>query len=232
MRRPLFIIAMMVLNIAFALQIPPDSAAQSKKQTATENKGKSGFEALVGRWLRPDGGYIIQIRSVDGSGKMEAGYFNPRPINVSKAQASEESGKLKVFVELSDVGYPGSTYTFSVVIQPHVHAGDVLGDSQLTCSDLAGPTPAFEPHVRIGEREAQVRQRAVIGGRGDQEVRVCKSRVTLRGPGSVPPEPGRFGCGAGSADWAIAGVDIKMPPAVVAASMSRRVMGAKIVSPL
>ncbi|RPJ22027.1 MAG: hypothetical protein EHM26_02365 [Desulfobacteraceae bacterium] len=44
---------------------------------------------------------------------MEAGYFNPRPINVSKAQASKEGGKIKVFVELSDVGYPGSTYTLT-----------------------------------------------------------------------------------------------------------------------
>jgi hypothetical protein len=103
----------MVLGIAFALLLTSDSAAQSKKQTAAEAKGKSGFEILEGRWLRPDGGYIIQIRSIDANGKMEAGYFNPRPINVSKAQATKESGKMKVFVELSDVGYPGSTYTLT-----------------------------------------------------------------------------------------------------------------------
>jgi hypothetical protein len=102
---------MIVLGIA--LLITSDCAAQSKKQTATETKGKSGFEVLEGRWLRPDGGYIIQIRSIDASGKMDAGYFNPRPINVSKAQATKESGKIKVFVELSDVGYPGSTYTLT-----------------------------------------------------------------------------------------------------------------------
>jgi len=102
---------MIVLGIA--LLITSDCAAQSKKQTATETKGKSGFEVLEGRWLRPDGGYIIQIRSIDASGKMDAGYFNPRPINVSKAQATKESGKIKVFVELNDVGYPGSTYTLT-----------------------------------------------------------------------------------------------------------------------
>ena len=50
---------------------------------------------------------------MDGSGKMDAGYFNPRPINVSNAQATKESGKIKVFIELSDVGYPGSTYTLT-----------------------------------------------------------------------------------------------------------------------
>ena len=44
---------------------------------------------------------------------MEAAYFNPRPIHVAKAQASRDGGKLKVFVELRDVNYPGSTYTLA-----------------------------------------------------------------------------------------------------------------------
>jgi hypothetical protein len=113
MRRARLTGIVLVLGIAFALLMAFDCAAQSKKQTPTETKGKSGFEALEGRWLRPDGGYIIQIRSVDGSGKIDAGYFNPRPINVSKAEAKQESGKLKVFIELRDTGYPGSTYTLT-----------------------------------------------------------------------------------------------------------------------
>jgi hypothetical protein len=102
-----------VIVLGFALLVATDCTAESKKQTATETKGKSGFEILAGRWLRPDGGYIIQIQSIEAGGKMVAGYFNPRPINVSKAQATKESGKIKVFVELSDVGYPGSTYTLT-----------------------------------------------------------------------------------------------------------------------
>jgi len=113
MRRMLFITIMIILVAVFMLQTPSDCVAQSKKQTATETKGKSGFEVLVGRWLRPDGGYIIQIQSIEAGGKMGAGYFNPRPINVSKAQAKKETGKIKVFVELSDVGYSGSTYTLT-----------------------------------------------------------------------------------------------------------------------
>jgi hypothetical protein len=90
-----------------------ECSAQAKKEAAAETKGKAGFDVLKGRWLRPDGGYTIQVRNIDASGKMEAGYFNPRPINVSKAQATKESGKIRVFVELSDVGYPGSTYTLT-----------------------------------------------------------------------------------------------------------------------
>ncbi len=66
---------------------------------------------LVGRWLRPDGGYILEVKSVDSaSGKMDVAYLNPRPIHVAQAEAKEAEGKLTVFVELQDVGYPGSTY--------------------------------------------------------------------------------------------------------------------------
>ena len=69
------------------------------------------FSPLVGRWQRTDGGYIIEIRRIDSQGKMDAGYYNPRPINVSRAQASMHKKYLKVEVELRDKGYPGSAYT-------------------------------------------------------------------------------------------------------------------------
>ena len=41
---------------------------------------------------------------------MSAGYFNPRPINVSRAEALQEGQDVKVFLELQDVNYPGSIY--------------------------------------------------------------------------------------------------------------------------
>ena len=68
------------------------------------------FSPLVGRWQRTDGGYIIDIRSIDTNCKIEAGYFNPRLINVSRAQASKKKGKIKIEVELRAAGYPGSAY--------------------------------------------------------------------------------------------------------------------------
>jgi hypothetical protein len=69
------------------------------------------YRPLVGRWQRTDGGYVIEIRRVATDGAMEAGYFNPRPINVSRANASIFKEHIKVDVELRDTGYPGSTYT-------------------------------------------------------------------------------------------------------------------------
>ena len=69
------------------------------------------YRPLVGRWQRTDGGYVIEIQRVATDGAMAAAYFNPRPINVSRAKASEFKDHLKVEVELRDTGYPGSSYT-------------------------------------------------------------------------------------------------------------------------
>jgi hypothetical protein len=71
---------------------------------------KADFQTLLGKWQRPDGGYIIEVRKVESDGKMDASYFNPSPINVSKAEASQDGGTIRVFIELRDVNYPGSTY--------------------------------------------------------------------------------------------------------------------------
>jgi hypothetical protein len=50
---------------------------------------KPTLEKLTGRWQRPNGGYIIEIRSVEPDGRINAAYFNPQPINVAKAEFSQ-----------------------------------------------------------------------------------------------------------------------------------------------
>ena len=69
------------------------------------------YRPLIGRWQRTDGGYVIEIKRVATDGAMQAAYFNPRPINVSRATATVFKEHLKVEVELRDTGYPGSSYT-------------------------------------------------------------------------------------------------------------------------
>jgi hypothetical protein len=71
------------------------------------------FDNLNGRWLRPSGGYVLEIRSVDSRGKIAAAYFNPKSINIANAEASRDGSTLKVFVELRAPNYPGSTYTLA-----------------------------------------------------------------------------------------------------------------------
>lgn len=66
---------------------------------------------LVARWLRSDGGYIIEIFSVTADGKITAGYFNPKPINVEKAEWIVQENRMFVHIILRDVNYPGSQYT-------------------------------------------------------------------------------------------------------------------------
>lgn len=71
------------------------------------------FQPLIGRWVRTDAPYVIEITGAGNDGTLKAEYYNPRSINVSRAEASDDDGKLKVFVELRDVNYPGSTYTLT-----------------------------------------------------------------------------------------------------------------------
>jgi hypothetical protein len=87
--------------------LPPSSAAK-------ENVN-AGQEQLVGRWVRNDGGYVIEIRSVGSNGKMEAFYFNPNPVHVGRAEWEQKNNTIIVVVALSDVNYPGSTYTLEFI---------------------------------------------------------------------------------------------------------------------
>lgn len=68
---------------------------------------------LVGRWVRTDGGYVLDIKAVHDDGKIDAAYLNPRPIHVSKAQAITKGGHVVIVVTLQDRGYPGNMYTLT-----------------------------------------------------------------------------------------------------------------------
>ena len=91
----------------------PPASVKGETEGSAKERVKPGFEELKGRWRRPDGGYIIEIRNVDATGKLDMAYINPKPINVSKAEATREGSATQVFIELRDVGYPGSTYTLT-----------------------------------------------------------------------------------------------------------------------
>ncbi|HEY5912769.1 MAG TPA: hypothetical protein VJA21_19385 [Verrucomicrobiae bacterium] len=68
---------------------------------------------LVGRWERPDGGYILDISAAHADGRLEARYFNPQPIKVSKAEVRRWDQMSGLFLELRDVNYPGCTYNLA-----------------------------------------------------------------------------------------------------------------------
>ena len=96
----------LILSLLFFILFIPLQEAQSQSKNAD-------YEKLIGRWVRPDGGYILVINAVDDQGNLDAGYFNPNNINVAQAHASIEEKQIKIYVEMQDIGYPGSNYTLT-----------------------------------------------------------------------------------------------------------------------
>ena len=86
-------------------------SVEAKGNKTTSLSKDVAFRDLVGSWRRVDGSYIIDIRRIDANGQMSAAYYNPKSIHVSRAAASLDDGTVSIFMELKDVGYPGSTYT-------------------------------------------------------------------------------------------------------------------------
>jgi hypothetical protein len=92
--------------------LPGAPAAASTSETSA-SASPAAFASLLGRWVRPDGGYVISIKSVDASGKLDASYANPNPLPFYAAMATGDGSTLKVFFELRAGGYNGSTYTLN-----------------------------------------------------------------------------------------------------------------------
>lgn len=67
-------------------------------------------ERLVGRWVRPDGGYLLEFSTFTADGNLTATYNNQRPVHVAQAKWRANAAGVDLFIELRDVNYPGSTY--------------------------------------------------------------------------------------------------------------------------
>jgi hypothetical protein len=78
-----------------------------------EEASKSGvdYESILGQWQRPDGGYLITIKSVEPDGSLDASYANPAILPFSTAEVSRTGDSISLFFEIQAGGYNGSTYT-------------------------------------------------------------------------------------------------------------------------
>jgi hypothetical protein len=99
-------------------------SCSGEKKQAVQADVKIDIQKLIGKWHRPDGGYVLDIRKTLDKGNLDAAYYNPREINVSRSIFMQKKDTLKVFVELRDQGYPGSTYTLSYDPKDDVLSGD------------------------------------------------------------------------------------------------------------
>jgi len=97
-------------RIVFALALIAATAVAAGSGVDHASAQRIDFQLLEGRWVRPDGGYILELTDVKADGSLKAAYFNPRPIRVYRAEAAMRDGVITLFVELRDVNYPGSTY--------------------------------------------------------------------------------------------------------------------------
>ncbi|UCE49347.1 MAG: hypothetical protein JSW47_04230 [Phycisphaerales bacterium] len=107
--------AVVVSLVLWGINISGDSPSAASEAVSTPQTAVTppDFQALVGRWVRMDTPYVIDIESTSQDGTLQAAYYNPRSINISVAEARDKDGTLEVFVELRDVNYPGSTYTLT-----------------------------------------------------------------------------------------------------------------------
>ncbi len=103
------------LGLALALALPVGAGAQgptpaSTAPPAAPATAKPNLDVLKGTWVRPDGGYVIDVKGVGADGRLDATYFNPNQLPFAKAQASNDGGVLRVVLVLQAGGYAGSTY--------------------------------------------------------------------------------------------------------------------------
>jgi len=96
----------------------------NSEDTVSSNGKSVDNNLLVGNWVRTDASYLIKINKVNEDGTLESQYFNPKPINVDKANWEVSYGNLKITVVLRDVNYPGSTYTLNYLAERDMLAGD------------------------------------------------------------------------------------------------------------
>jgi hypothetical protein len=108
--RPGIAVVVTAIQLMIWLLLPWTASAESGKDDKPKPV-QTDYGRIAGKWLRPDGGYVLELSDVKPGGKLKAAYFNPRPINVAKAEWRSMDNRIQVFVELRDVNYPGSTYT-------------------------------------------------------------------------------------------------------------------------
>jgi len=133
-----------VIAAAFiALTCPVVTAAEAGKAGQSEpsrqilKSSSQEVQALVGRWVRTDAYYVIEVRPLEEGGPLMVGYFNPKPINVGLAEFTDSIAGPVLTVELQDTNYPGSTYILTYVRARDALIGTYFQAVQGTTFDVA-----------------------------------------------------------------------------------------------
>jgi hypothetical protein len=109
MKRTYLTVMSLALAIPYAYVQQPFSGVAAQTSVVSQ----PNVDALPGRWVRVEGGYVISIASVDANGRLDANYANPRQLPFHSAMVTNDNGVLRLVFELRAAGYNGSTYTLS-----------------------------------------------------------------------------------------------------------------------
>jgi hypothetical protein len=111
-RLALFIFAAFLSTAVGCAEGEGESAEETQTSSSTEMKEPAApaLGKITGRWLRPDGGYVLVLENIRDGGMVTASYFNPSPIPVAESKWAAEGSELHVFVKFDHPNYPGSYY--------------------------------------------------------------------------------------------------------------------------
>jgi hypothetical protein len=103
-----------LMNLAIILFISACSEEKATKEN-TDNTRQENVPSFVkqaaGKWMRMDGGYVLNIHKFNTDNTLEADYLNPRQIHIAESQWKLQDGYLYLFIKFEDEGYPGSYYS-------------------------------------------------------------------------------------------------------------------------
>lgn len=81
------------------------------------------FARIVGKWVRPDGGYTLHVRQARADGSVDIGYYNPKEIHIAQADVRLWKGMVMLYIRFDDEGYQGSTYKLFYYAEKDALAG-------------------------------------------------------------------------------------------------------------
>ena len=70
--------AVSLIFVAHTLAMLSLSFAGNSPNSASKDEHR-----IAGKWLRPDGGYVLELSDLKQDGTLRVAYFNPRPIRVA-----------------------------------------------------------------------------------------------------------------------------------------------------
>lgn len=119
MKSFIHILMLALLGSVFFLTVPVCASAETEILPAS----RLDYTVIAGEWQRTDGSYLIKVSDVQADGQAKVEYFNPRPIHVAQAAISTQKELIKLFLQLRDKGYAGSTYTLYYYAEKDALAG-------------------------------------------------------------------------------------------------------------